>query len=706
MTDLERDWDDLPVGTVPLDAILREARRESARTRKHRPEARLRRSLLGVATVAGIAAAFVAGTLVTTPDGGSPASPPGAAAPNAPNELAPGVVPAAFQGELEAPKSCDDLLATYVDAGVDLVSAYGWDSPYLRRDYATSAGVRLDRGNVVLGELTRVPAAYANSTADSLNQAKTSTVTSSETGTNVQEVGVDEPDSVKTNGTILVRLQEHTLTTYDVSGSAVKETGSLDLGDFHDGEILLAGDTVVAIGDDGTRSRNVSYGYYLGGYDAAPQTRVVTIDVADPSAPKTVQTLDYTAATVTARQHGDAVRLVLSAGLPDLDFVEPGRGRGSARTALGANRATVEASTLDDWLPRVSIDGAAPEQFLACDRVAIPRAEIGLATMAVVGFSAGTPVAEAGDLSALGLAGNAPLAYESVDHLYLAASPPTNFGSFGCIGRCFQPTFDGTTDDGTTHVYDFALDGASASYVGAGEVEGTVADRWAMDEYDGVLRLAVGPSSETGRFNSIVTLRADGDRLDEIGRLDRIGVGEDLKSVRWFDTLALVVTFRQIDPFFAVDLTDQQDPTLIGELKLPGFSSYLHPLGGMRVVGMGEGPQGSTGGRRWGAQAGLFDVTDLTKPGRISTVEYGGGTRALAGDDPRQFTWLPGTRTVLTVIQRGRVGYVSSMHVGGGRLANTMTQVEYGRDVSEVRLVPLPDDKVALVTGDDVEFFE
>lgn len=698
MTDLERDWDDLPVGPVPMDAILREGRAAAGGTTRRRPEARLRRSLLGVAGIGGIAAAFVAGSLVSSPDSGGP----GAVTPGGPGEVAPGVVPAAFHGELEPAASCDDLLATYVDAGVDLVSAYGWGSPYygdfafdqsVRRFAAYDAG--LGTGSELAGGVAAMPAAAK------ARDASTSRVTSSDTGTNVQELGVDEPDSVKTDGTMLVRLKQHTLTTYDVSGDAVSELGRLDLGDFHAGEILLAGDTVVAIGTDGTRPTYDDHGYGYAravdssAYGTVPQTRVVTIDVSDPATPVKEQTLDYTASTVTARQHGDAIRLVVRAGLPDLDFVQPGGSRKSRNTALRTNRAVVKESTLDDWLPRVSIDGGAPEQFLDCDRVAIPRAEIGLATMAVVGFSASTPVASAADLESLGLAGDAPLAYESPDHLYLAAAPSSDFGC------CFVG--DAVSEDaGTTHVYDFTLDGAAASYVGAGEVEGTVADRWAMDEYDGVLRLAVGPSSETGPFNAIVTLRADGDALEEIGRLDQIGRHEDIKAVRWFDGLALVVTFRQTDPFFAIDLTDQQDPTLIGELTLPGFSTYLHPLGSMRVVALGEGRQADG---RWGAQAGLFDVVDLTRPRRISTVEYGGGTRALAGDDPRQLTWIPSTRTVLTVIERGRTGYVSSMVARGGHLANTMTKVEYGSDVAEVRLVPLPDDKVALVTGDDVEFF-
>jgi len=709
MTDLERDWDDLPTGPAPVDIILREARREAARGRRT-PEQRLRRSLRGALVVGGIAAAFVAGSLVSSPapqsEGPGSALPPGSGVVG--DDVA---TPVAFFGELEAPESCEDLLAHYVEQGVDLVGAYGWQSPYL--PYLSRSGAFADQGTALdfQGALPQAPMP-ANARAPQELSAKTGRVTSSETGTNVQEVGVDEPDNVKTDGELLVRLRGALLTTYDVSGDEVEPLGDLDLGDFSDGEILLAGDTVVAVGNDGTR-RNGGYGY---GYDSAsPQTRVLSIDVTDPDEPRLVRTVDYDSALVTARQHGDDVRLVISAGLPDLDFVRPGRGGrkgGGQEAALRANREIVEETTVGDWLPTVSIDGGDPQQLLECEQVAIPRADVGLGTMAVVGFAADADVAGVDDLDAFGLAGDASLAYESTDHLYLAGGDGGAGGSFnGCgfTGFCVVPRVAGA-GGGTTYVYDFALDGSTATYVGAGEVEGTIRDRWAMDEYDGVLRLAVGPSSETGNFNSVVTMRAEDDALVEIGRVDRLGVGEDIKSVRWFDGLAILVTFRQVDPLYTIDLTDQGDPELIGKLKIPGFSSYLHPLGSRRMVGLGEGPQ--AGGRRWGAQAGLFDVTDLTDPRQLDVLSYGANSRAMAGGDPRQFTWLPAERTMLTVIQKGRGGFVSTIEVGGGELGNTMTQVEFGSDVDEVRTVPLygagpgGSDKVVLVTGEDVAFFD
>ncbi|WP_323794209.1 beta-propeller domain-containing protein [Nocardioides sp.] len=639
--------------------------------RKRRPSDLVRRSVAVTAVAGVVVAAFALGRLGTDPSSDDRAA----------------TTPVAFFGELEAADSCDDLLRHYVDPGVDLIGAYGWQGP-VYRDLVGSA----------VDGVAELDAASAPATSE----AKVTRSTSSETGTNVQEAGVDEPDSVKTDGTLFVRLRGSLLMSYDVSGDEVEPLGDLDLGDFKDGEILLARDTVVAIGNDGSR-------------DA--QTRVLTIDVADPDTPTLVRTVDYDAATVTARQHGDAVRLVLSGGLPELDFVQPGDGT-SEQAALRTNRALVEDSDITDWLPTVAIDGGEAEPLLACDRVALPRADVALGTMAVIGFDSGADLSGAADLDSFGLAGDASLAYESTDHLYLATSTagfvpfggPGSFNDCGFTDFCISPPFPRATGDGTTPVYDFALDGTSATYVGAGEVEGTIRDRWAMDEHDGVLRVAVGPSSETGNFNSVVTLEGKDDALVEIGRVDRLGVGEEIKSVRWFDDLAIVVTFRQIDPLYAIDLTAQDDPELIGQLKIPGFSSYLHPLGSQRLVGIGEGPQ--AGRNRWGAQAGLFDVSDLTDPRQIDVLSYGAGSRALAGGDPRQFTWLPSERTLLTVIQNGRGGFVSAVEVSNGELINTMTQVEFGSDVDEVRAVPLygagPDggDKVVLVTGEDVEFFD
>jgi len=700
MTDLEDLWDDLPVGKAPTHDILR-AGRTAAGAPGAAAGARSRRFLLKPLLTAGLATgligAFLAGTLVDGEDGGSDG--------DAGGDLGgPGGAPThvAFQADLEAATSCEELLDTYVDRGLGLVTAWGWESPY--NPYWGYRGVLhgLDRlGRAVptesgaLRELGANLSAYDAQSASNKRGPTTVRQENSDTGTNVQEIGVDEPDLVKTDGELLLRLDDDELVVYDVTGAETDRLSSVDLRGLEEGEIMLAGDTVVAVGIDEKAARERTP------YGVGPRlgTRVMTVSLADPAAPEVVADVAYDARLLSARQHGDAVRLVLSSGLPDLGFVHPGKNRGR-RAALQQNRDKVEASTIEDWLPTITAGSEDPAQLLDCTDVAIPSDKLALDTVSVVGFDAGAPT----EVDAIGLAGATDIAYESVDHLYLAASPSwgNGFECWGCVGSRILPSVKG----GETYLFDFALDGTRATHVASGEIEGAIEDRWAMDEAGGVLRTAVTPTSETGNFNSVVTLERDGQDLVEIGRLDGLGHNEDLTSVRWFDGLAILVTFRQRDPLWAVDLTDVEKPSLISKLEIPGFSSYLHPLGPKRMVGIGEGP---VGGGRWGAQAGLFNVADLKQVRRMDVQHYAPGTEALAGSDPRTFTFINDHRTFLTVVQdhrRSRVGYLSVVRIHGGELHNRMIQVEYGDDVDQVRAVPLPDGRVVLVTGEDVEFFD
>jgi hypothetical protein len=661
------------------------------------------RTLVSLGVVAGLGVAFVAGTSYAGRDDTSGHSP----------SLRGGqggdASPAAYTGSgLSLPGSCDELLKWYVERGLDLVGPYGWNGygyPYPIED-------------AVPGPLSSAAAGAVRSPAAPAPVRSTN----GETGTNVQEAGVDEPDVVKTDGRTLYRVQDGDLVVYDVSGAAVTRLASLDLPgalSAGDTELLLSGSTVVALSHSAP-----------GADEDRATTEVASIDVSDPAHPEVTHTVDYDSDLVTARLQDGVVRIVLQAGLPRLDFVMPRR-QLDEYDATEANREAVRNSTIEDWLPHDSVDGDDPAPVLDCDQVAIPHDETALGTVAVVGFDASAPEAP----STTGLAADTDLVYASAGQLYLATSPTYGGPIRGCFD-CIEPlpvpvpqndsvlpgwlTGDrgGRTpfrpvpgfSDGTTHLYAFDLDGIDTTFAASGEVDGVIRDRWSMDAVDGaegpVLRVVVGPNQNTGNFSSIVTFRQEGDHLAESGRLDDLGVGEEVESVRWFDTLAIVVTYRQVDPLYAVDLTDPAQPRLMGSLKIPGYSAYLHPLGRHRMLGLGQvqGPSGM-----WEAQAGLFDVTDLTRPRQLSVVKYGPGTQALATTDPRQLTWLPDGRTVLSVIgdygARGVVGYVSELKLDNGRLSNRMTEVEHGAEIDAVRLVPLADGRVVLVTGDDASFF-
>lgn len=695
MTDLERRWDEMPTPPPPTEAILRAGRRaemidesavvaadDAVRGADRRRRFVVRPLLTAVAATAVIGA-FVAGSLVSDGDGsgGGGMTPPGPS-------------PVAFAADLEPAGSCDDLLAHYVDRGLGLVTAWGWSR-------ISPVELQYLLGGSDLGSI----AAADQLSASRVEKAPgTERQVNSETGTNVQEEGVDEPDTVKTDGELLLRLRGNDLTVYELAdaargddggdgsgplGATVRVAGSLRLDSLDDPEMLLSGDTVIAVGADATSPRD-DLGNRTG-------TRVVTVDISNPTTPTVVEEVGYDAANLSLRQHGSTVRLVLSAGLPELDFVTP-RGRSRAR-ALEHNRSVVEQSTIEDWLPSYTVGDGEPETLLDCTDVALTPDEMGLDTVAVVGFDAASP----GEVDAIGLTGATEIAYESDDHLYLAASP--GWDDWTMASRVAFPVGPAPVAGGTSYLFDFRLDGPRATHVASGEVEGAIRDRWAMDEADGVLRVAVGPTEETGDFNAVVSFERQGQDLVELGRLNGLGVREDIKAVRWFDDLAIVVTFRQVDPLYAIDLTDDAAPRMLGKLKIPGFSSYLHPMGSMRMIGLGEGPSGDG----WGAQMGLFDVTDLTEPRRLDVHSYGRRTTPLAATDPRAFTWVPEHRTVLTVIEqwgRTRLGLLSVTRIVKGQLEESSTRVEYGPDVDQVRTVPVGDGQVVLVTGEQVRYLE
>lgn len=607
--------------------------------------------------------------------------------------------------------SCEEVRDHYVDAALPLVGPRGW----VRR--SPSLGGLLPVEEPAMQDASAATAVRSGATAP--GTPGTTRSTASSTGTTVQEEDVDEPDSVKTDGGLLARTDEGDLVLADVSGATVRETARVPLNDLEEvgdpgsppgleldpaaaerAELLLVDDVLVVLAHD------------------ARSTHVVSLDVTDATDPVVREHVVHDAALVSARQHGEVVRLVLARGLPALDFQVPGGGLGRA-SAQEANEALVRAAPVAAWLPTRSVDRSEPTPFLDCADVAVPTADLPLGTTAVVATTAddlaGTGAEQAA--GAVAVAGRLRLAYESGDHLFLATSdvrePLWPVGtSVRCLDRCGS-MLDGVdglarrpVPPGTTHVLGFTLRGTSTTPAGGTEVDGVQADRWSLDEHDGVLRLALEASTETADATSVVTLEPRGGALVEVGRLDGVGRQEDLTSVRWFDDLAVLVTFRQVDPLHTVDLGDPARPTEIGVLEVPGFSSYLHPLGPRRLVGIGEGPQGGRGG--WGAQAGLFDVTDPTDVRRLDVVGYGAGSRAGAASDPRQLTWLPHERTVLTVVERGRrspTAWVSTLALGGGRMEARETLVDRGSDLDRVRLVPLPDDRVVLVTGDGARFF-
>jgi len=254
------------------------------------------------------------------------------------------------------------------------------------------------------------------------------------------------------------------------------------------------------------------------------------------------------------------------------------------------------------------------------------------------------------DLSPVTVVGGADTAYATTDALYTTA------------------TVWGDQEGTAIHRFDLTGEG-TARYTGSGLVTGRIKDQYSLSDRNGALRIVttttrnvppgpmpanpdspvIGPTPDmvapdmarpAGPAGRLAVLRPDDSgTLREVGHLDDIGAGEEVKSVRFLDDRAYVVTFRQTDPLFAIDLSDDTAPKLLGEVKLPGFSEYLHPVGDGRLLGIGSDADPQTG-RATGFKATLFDVADPTAPKELESFVRP-GISSIVSTDPHAFTWDP-----------------------------------------------------------------
>ena len=184
-------------------------------------------------------------------------------------------------------------------------------------------------------------------------------------------------------------------------------------------------------------------------------------------------------------------------------------------------------------------------------------------------------------------------------------------------------------------------------YRGSGDVAGYLLSQWSLSEYKGVLRVVstespawwVGPGqAESESF--LTTLRSNGTALVQAGRIGGLGKGERVYAVRMIGDTGYVVTFRQIDPLYTVDLAIPERPRVLGELKIPGYSAYLHPVGEGLILGVGQ--DATEEGRPTGTQLSLFDVSNLSRPTRLHTEHLGLGWSE-AESDHHAFLYWPRT---------------------------------------------------------------
>ncbi|HEY3260402.1 MAG TPA: beta-propeller domain-containing protein [Pseudonocardiaceae bacterium] len=603
----------------------------------------------------GVAAASIAVAMVVGGcTGGSGGGPTPSTTPSGP----------AVTGELRLVSfdSCDDALSGLRQALLPLVGPYGIDG-----------GVRPSAGaGAEDATLAPAPGLAERSAGAPQDQAAAPPEHSS---TNTHEAGVDEPDLVKTDGKRIVTVVDGSLRVVDAA--ARKLTGTLALPQPRGmDELLLSGDHALLIRRGGFYvAQPAAGGSGVPGVPDQPQSKpgssggaapvpideppaagseLLLVDLA--GAPRVLATFAIDGRFVDARMVGSTARVVTHSQ-PRLTFGYPTPDRGEAES-LRMNRDVVGTSSVEDWLPRYRVEqgGSVQSGRVDCASVARPANYSATSMLTVLSFDLGAAALGTGD--PVTIVADGDIVYGTADSLYVASDTSRvgllRGGAEPAPGIAPVPGRGGTPvppqPAQRTELYKFDISGTGRPrHVASGAVPGSLLNQYSMSQFDGHLRVAttLGWPAQAGTESTVYVLAQRGAELAIAGKVGGLGKGERIYAVRFVGPVGYVVTFRQTDPLYTLDLRDPAAPKVSGELKITGYSAYLHPAGDGRVIGVGQ--EASEAGRVQGTQVSLFDVSDPAAPRRIAQYHLPGGSSE-AEFDPHAFLYWAATGTLVLPI--------------------------------------------------------
>lgn len=469
--------------------------------------------------------------------------------------------------------------------------------------------------------------------------------------TNVQVAGVDEPDIIKTDGTRILAVAQGRLHYVDVSGDQPRYLGSVDLTSETawgwGQEIFIRGDRAMVFSTSHSEGLAPVAASDLEGahviaedviFRGNPVALIQEIDLSDPAAMEVVSELRVEGSYLSARSVGDVVWMSMSSYPAQFQFVYPA-GPAAEAAAEAANKEIAATAGLGAWLPAYRFDGPGGTRaglLPECEQLYTPAEFDGFTVLSVLSFNLDEPL---GTGDAASVLADGHTLYGSGQSLYLASSTPV----------WAEPVVNGDSisisapTEWTTvmHKFSVSTDGP-ARYEASGTVDGHLLNQFSMDEHNGYFRVAttIGEPWDTETSESqVVVLEQQGRRLAEVGRVGDLGRGERIFSVRFAGDIGYVVTFRQVDPLYVINLADPTAPWVAGELKIPGFSTYLHPIGDGLLIGVGQDADDT--GRTRGTKVSLFDVSNPAAPAELDVIVFADAHSEAEWDHRAFLYWSP-----------------------------------------------------------------
>lgn len=397
--------------------------------------------------------------------------------------------------------------------------------------------------------------------------------------TNIQETGVDEGDVVKTDGKYLYILgNDNKLHIIKADGSKLEESATIDFKDFAETieEFYISKDTLNVITTTSTTTMQsgstASDGSiveediaWTDSADAKKDiysvnrnliTKLYTYDISNRSAPKLTGTTTQDGYYQTSRKTGDYIYLfseytpVIKETREDSTIIPKINGKDLPSSDI----YIPEFLNSSTYLIVTAIDTKSPDKILT--KKAIVSATY--------------------------------LYYVSTENIYICTND-----------------WNGSTN--ITQIMKFKYENGSITPVSAAQAKGSLNDSFSLNEHNGYLRIVTTSYSEnTGNVNNLYIFD---ESLNPCGKMENLAPGETIQSARFMGDTGYFVTFRQMDPLFSVDLSDPENPKLLGELKITGFSSYLHFYGKDKLLGIGYEVDPDSGTYK-GMKLSMFDLSD------------------------------------------------------------------------------------------------
>jgi uncharacterized secreted protein with C-terminal beta-propeller domain len=456
--------------------------------------------------------------------------------------------------------------------------------------------------------------ATAQSSASAATESK-AVASADYSTTNVQVAGVDEADIVKTDGSYIYQVnRDKVIVSQAVPADQMKIVSTLS---FPDGamqptELYVDSKYLIVIGNTaGNRAISSPAAKSMDSKmmpirpNVKSTVKAIIYDLADKANLKKLREVEMDGYYVSSRKINDSLYLIANKGI-DMQILK----ENSAQDNLLSAPSYRDTSSSDGYTP------------LPYDRIRYFPGTVAPNFVLVGGLNLNEANKPMQVSSYVGAGDNI---YANEDHLYVAVTQYKQVAQPMNDPAAAKPKMMPQSVETNTMVYKFALDQGAVRSIANGTVPGTIIGQFAMDETAGYFRIATTNGNmfradEQTSKNNVYVL--DG-LMNRSGQLEGLAPGERIYSIRFMGDRAYMVTFKKVDPLFVIDLKDPKAPAVLGKLKIPGYSDYLHPYDETHIIGFGKDaieavnewdPKGSTTAFYQGMKIAMFDVSDVTHP--------------------------------------------------------------------------------------------